>query len=270
MVASSLPGYASGQEPFEQQLGPAQAQVAWDMSLRALDLIDERIAGVWHCVRPGQRLSVCGGLSRTRRASCRPICSRMRERYGFEAAIATVPMCVQLHRQPALLAPAPTRPSSGHLHPLKYGLGLARAAQSLGVRIFERSPVTGLSRGATSVADHGAGPCARGVWRVGRQLHPGGVRACGCTRNCAAHHAGGHLHRGHCATGSGPVPAPDCTQRSRVRQQFCARLLPLQRRQPHAVWWAGELLDSHPGGLEKHHGTGAWGRSLPHCKATAD
>lgn len=35
--------------------------------------------------------------------------------------------------------------NSGHLHPLKYTLGLARAARSLGVRIFERSEVTGLA-----------------------------------------------------------------------------------------------------------------------------
>ena len=32
--------------------------------------------------------------------------------------------------------------AAGHLHPLKYALGLARACQSAGVQIFERSPVT--------------------------------------------------------------------------------------------------------------------------------
>ncbi|HEV7913926.1 MAG TPA: FAD-binding oxidoreductase, partial [Albitalea sp.] len=37
---------------------------------------------------------------------------------------------------------------SGHLHPLKYSLGLARAAASVGVRIFEDSPVTQLAPGA--------------------------------------------------------------------------------------------------------------------------
>ncbi|MFT3806500.1 NAD(P)/FAD-dependent oxidoreductase [Arenimonas sp.] len=42
-------------------------------------------------------------------------------------------------------------PASGHLHPLKYTLGLARAAQSLGVRIFEASKVTKLQRGAKPV-----------------------------------------------------------------------------------------------------------------------
>lgn len=38
-------------------------------------------------------------------------------------------------------------PRSGHLHPLKYAQGLARAALALGVRIFEDSPVTALERG---------------------------------------------------------------------------------------------------------------------------
>lgn len=42
--------------------------------------------------------------------------------------------------------------TSGHLHPLKYALGLARAAQAAGVRIFEHSAVTGLQRGSTLVA----------------------------------------------------------------------------------------------------------------------
>lgn len=38
-------------------------------------------------------------------------------------------------------------PRSGHLHPLKYALGLGAAALALGVRIFERSPVLSLVEG---------------------------------------------------------------------------------------------------------------------------
>ena len=40
----AIVGFASGQEPFEQQLGPAAARTAWDMSLEAIELMDERIA----------------------------------------------------------------------------------------------------------------------------------------------------------------------------------------------------------------------------------
>ncbi|MGD9582869.1 MAG: NAD(P)/FAD-dependent oxidoreductase [Lysobacterales bacterium] len=47
-------------------------------------------------------------------------------------------------------------PRSGHLHPLNYTLGLARAAQSLGVRIFEDSAVTRIDR-SDPVVFHTAG-----------------------------------------------------------------------------------------------------------------
>ena len=47
--------------------------------------------------------------------------------------------------------------TSGHLHPLKYALGLAQAAKAAGVRIFEDSPVVGLRRGASLVAVTAAG-----------------------------------------------------------------------------------------------------------------
>lgn len=42
-------------------------------------------------------------------------------------------------------------PLSGHLHPLNYTLGLARAAVAAGVRIFEHTEVTALERGARPV-----------------------------------------------------------------------------------------------------------------------
>ena len=42
-------------------------------------------------------------------------------------------------------------PQSGHLHPLNYTLGLARAAVSAGVRIFENTEVTALQRGPKPV-----------------------------------------------------------------------------------------------------------------------
>jgi gamma-glutamylputrescine oxidase len=52
-------------------------------------------------------------------------------------------------------------PNSGHLHPLKYTLGLARAALSLGVQIFEDSEVVELRRGDKPVlrTAHGEVAC---------------------------------------------------------------------------------------------------------------
>lgn len=48
-------------------------------------------------------------------------------------------------------------PLSGHLHPLEYAFGLARAALAAGVRIFEHSRVTRLERGAAPVLRTDAG-----------------------------------------------------------------------------------------------------------------
>ena len=48
-------------------------------------------------------------------------------------------------------------PASGHLQPLAYARGLARAALSLGVRIHEGSPVLSLERGAKPVLRTGSG-----------------------------------------------------------------------------------------------------------------
>ena len=39
----AIVGYASGQGPFEAQLGAADAQRAWDMSVQAVDLVEQRV-----------------------------------------------------------------------------------------------------------------------------------------------------------------------------------------------------------------------------------
>jgi gamma-glutamylputrescine oxidase len=42
-------------------------------------------------------------------------------------------------------------PTSGHLHPLNYTLGLAQAVEKMGVHIFEQSPATHIEQGANPV-----------------------------------------------------------------------------------------------------------------------
>jgi gamma-glutamylputrescine oxidase len=48
-------------------------------------------------------------------------------------------------------------PRSGHLHPLNYTLGVAAAAKTAGVRIFEETPVTGVQIGDPAVVSTVAG-----------------------------------------------------------------------------------------------------------------
>ena len=71
--------------------------------------------------------------------------------YRFKTDFATG-VDVQRHIQSPLYCAAAYERQSGHLHPLKFGLGLARAALSLGVQIFEHSPVVDLRRGSQLTA----------------------------------------------------------------------------------------------------------------------
>lgn len=151
----AIVGYASGQGPFETQLGATDAKLAWDMSLEAIDLIDERITqfGI-ECDRVHGYLYVADS---SRKARALEADMRATERtYGLSCEFHTG-ADVRKHIDSPLYCASAYERKSGHLHPLKFGLGLARAARSLGVQIFENSPVTVLHRGATLTARTASG-----------------------------------------------------------------------------------------------------------------
>ena len=146
----TIAGFAGGQETFEKQLGPADARVAWDISLEALDLVDARIAefGI-DCDRRFGYLYVADAARKARALEAE--FAQLERDYGFATTFARGPGVRDLIDSPRYCAAAYER-RSGHLHPLKYGLGLLRAALGLGVQIFEHSTVHTLSRGAEVVA----------------------------------------------------------------------------------------------------------------------
>ena len=141
----AIVGYASGQAPFEQQLGPGQARLAWDMSLEAMDLMDAHIAQFQiDCDRVSGYLYVADSERKAR--ALEADMQAMERDYGFKTTFCRGAE-VQRHIQSPRYHAAAFERRSGHLHPLKYGLGLARAARSLGVRIFEKSAVLDMARG---------------------------------------------------------------------------------------------------------------------------
>lgn len=141
----AIAGFASGQAPFEQQLGKAAARLAWDMSMQSIDLIDERIREFdIACDRVKGYLYVADSPRKARALA--QDCLAMQRDHGFAHDFVSGAE-VQRYIQSPRYCAAAFEPTSGHLHPLKYGLGLARAAQSLGVKIFEKSAVTALQRG---------------------------------------------------------------------------------------------------------------------------
>jgi len=142
----AIVGFASGQEPFEQQLGRADARLAWDMSIEAIGLMDERIAkfGI-ECDRVSGYLYVADSPRKAR--ALEADMNTMARDYGFMCDFSQGAE-TQRHIASPRYCAAAFETVSGHLHPLKYGLGLADAARSLGVRIFENSPVVDIKRGA--------------------------------------------------------------------------------------------------------------------------
>ena len=148
-------GVASGQEPLEQQGGKALARSVWDMSLEAVALLKERVAE--HQIACDLATGYLTVADRPRKARALEADAAALERdYGFSTRWLEGAALQEQIRSERYVA-ATWEPVSGHLHPLKYGLGLMRAALAAGVQVFEYSPVTALERGAKVTAKTATG-----------------------------------------------------------------------------------------------------------------
>lgn len=146
----AIVGYASGQKPFEDQLGRADARCAWDMSMESIRLLDGHIEQHHiDCDRVHGYLHLAD--SRRKAIALEADMRALHDDYGFESKLYRGDE-VRQHIASQRYCAAAFEPVSGHLHPLKFGLGLAQAARALGVRIYERSPVQALQRGSKLVA----------------------------------------------------------------------------------------------------------------------
>jgi len=143
----AIVGYASGQEPFEAQLGRDAARRAWDLSVESMDLLARRIAEFQiDCDYVAGYLYVADSARKARVLEAD--LQTLERDYGFTVDFAQG-VDVQRHIRSLRYCASAFEKRSGHLHPLKFGLGLARAARSLGVQIFEQSAVLDIQRGAT-------------------------------------------------------------------------------------------------------------------------
>ena len=155
----AIHGLACDQATIEAQLGLEDSRRVWAMSIEAMDLLRERIAG--HGIECEWRDGYLG-LATTARtgAELSEWADRIGRVYGYplkRVGPADLPQWIASRRFHSGIHD----PRSGHLHPLKYTLGLARAAAAAGVRMHERTPVQSLrsdSRpGGTTVLSTPAG-----------------------------------------------------------------------------------------------------------------
>jgi len=144
----AIVGFASD-AATEAQFAPDDARRAWHMTVEALALLRQRIAT--HAIDcdfvPGY-LSLAVGVRKARELA--RATESLERRYGYTmqtVAAARVGDWIASTRFHLGAFDA----QSGHLHPLKYCLGLARAALASGVQMFEGSPVVAIERGARPV-----------------------------------------------------------------------------------------------------------------------
>ncbi|MCA0177320.1 MAG: FAD-binding oxidoreductase [Proteobacteria bacterium] len=143
----AIHGLAMDQEDIETELGAQDARTIWAMSLEALALIQaRRQQHRIDCDWQDGWLAVATSAGKARKLL--QWTERMNRVYdaGFTPIeAAALPGWIASPRYHAGAFDA----HSGHMHPLKYALGLARAAQAAGVTLHEDSPVTALTQGET-------------------------------------------------------------------------------------------------------------------------
>jgi gamma-glutamylputrescine oxidase len=141
-------GYGTSQASLVAQVGLETARRLWDVSVEALALLRERVArhaidcdlnwGHLHVATKARQRHELEALQAELHGTYGYHSPRFLERAQVEALLATRRYCAGLYD-----------PGSGHLHPLNYTLGLARAAEAAGVEIHEGSQVTAVDPGAT-------------------------------------------------------------------------------------------------------------------------
>ena len=145
-----IAGLACEQDVIEKALGFDAAKQVWNMTLEALDLVRERVKRFdIHCDLVDGFLGVSVGEKKGK--SLRKWYDSMATKYGYDSDAKWI--------EPAYLKDWITSPRyfngyydkrSGHLHPLNYCLGLAKGAASLGVQIYQHSPVIAMQQGETA------------------------------------------------------------------------------------------------------------------------
>ncbi len=145
----AIHGLACDQGEIESQLGPDEARRVFAMSIEALDLLKLRcqrfdIDCDWRDGYLG--VATSAGKARDLLAGA----DHLAQAYGYPMQAIARPELGAWINSPRYHA-AVHDPRSGHLHPLKYTLGLARAASGLGVLIHEATAVTALTPGPRPV-----------------------------------------------------------------------------------------------------------------------
>jgi gamma-glutamylputrescine oxidase len=146
-------GLAPSQKALTAQVGREDARRLFDLSVEALDstraLIDTYAID---CDYTANHVHVATKPRHVRELT--EWADELHGEYGYESARLLDRDELQSHVRSELYLGGLLDSRSGHLHPLKYTQGLARAAELEGVRIFENTQVLRYAGGTGGVAVH--------------------------------------------------------------------------------------------------------------------
>lgn len=146
-------GYNQSQSWLAQKLGDGPARALWDLSeeaksdLRALASPDARYTpGVAH-----------GAYSAAEAAAEHADADYLSRTYGYDQITPLDKSSMQSIVQTPLYHGGILDMGAGHIHPLRYALGLAAAAEEAGVQIYEMSEVHHIAKGDPATVRTGRG-----------------------------------------------------------------------------------------------------------------
>jgi gamma-glutamylputrescine oxidase len=140
--AQAIHGVAAGHIKLERLIGPADARLVWDVSIEGLALMKELIRR-YHINCDWADGYLLTAVKKRHLQELQTELTALHNKLGYESA-RYVPQeelrsILSTERYIGGLYDS----TSGHLHPLNYTLGLAAAAESHGVRIFEGTRALG-------------------------------------------------------------------------------------------------------------------------------
>jgi gamma-glutamylputrescine oxidase len=142
-----ISGFSCDMDTIRTQVGDDYARAFWQMSVEAVDLIDQRVAR--HAIDCDWTRGYCSVAIKPRHLRALEAWQREAEqRYGYGHYQAWNRTQLQSQVGSERYLGGLFDPLAGHLHPLNYTLGLARAAEAAGVAIFENTPVSAIVRSA--------------------------------------------------------------------------------------------------------------------------
>jgi gamma-glutamylputrescine oxidase len=151
-------GQRQPQEALENMVGAEHARRLWDLSLEAVATVRQFI-GRFDIQCDLKRGNLVAAAKRSDAEWYRQHADHMREVYGLACRFVEGDELTHLTGSKVFRGGF-LEYESAHLHPLNYALGLAAAAQSLGVRMYENSRVTGYDHASPTRVATSAGSVA--------------------------------------------------------------------------------------------------------------